>query len=236
MADYYLAVFVIGLSLTVIAFLTGMAGHSLGRGGHFGHGGHGGHFGHGTHGGHGAHAGRGCGPHAAGKGVPLINFGTVTAFMTWFGGIGYLLTTYSHAIIIATVGIAVAGGVTGAGIIFLFMAKVLAPDTIPLDPADYHLPGTLGRVTVTIPPEGTGEVVYTQGGTRKTLAARAADGQGTPRGAEVVVLRYDQGIAYVRPWEQMAEAHPGDEFGGEGGHGFPAEGCAARGRAGVQPL
>ncbi len=206
MADSFLAVFIIGLSLAVVAFLTGMAGHSFGRGGHFSHSGH---LGHGAHGGHGAHAGRGVGSHASGRGVPPVNFGTVTAFMTWFGGIGFLLSTYSHMVTLATVGIAVSGGVAGAGIIFLFMAKVLAPDTIPMDPADYYLPGTLGRVTVTIPPGGTGEIVYAHGGTRKTLAARGAEEQGIAKGTEVVALRYEQGVAFVRPWEQMAEGRVG---------------------------
>ena len=73
-----------------------------------------------------------------------------------------------------------------------------------MDPADYHLPGTLGRVTVGIPVGGTGEMVYAQGGGRKTAAARDADGRQIGRGTEVVVLRYERGIAYVRPWDHVA--------------------------------
>ena len=59
--------------------------------------------------------------------------------------------------------------------------------------------GTLGKVTVTIRPGGTGEIVYTQGGSRHACAARSADGSGISRSEEVVVLRYDKGIAYVEP-------------------------------------
>lgn len=195
MANFYLAVFVIGFALTAISFLTGLAGHSFGHGGNGGHGGDGGHGGH-THGGHGAD-------------VPVINFGTVTAFMTWFGGIGFLFTAYSNLVALLTVVLAVGGGLVGGGIIFVFMAKVLAPDQIPLDPADYYLPGTLGRVTVTIPRNGTGEIVYTQAGTRKTVAARSEDGEGIARGTEVVMLRYERGIAYARAWDQVVEERPG---------------------------
>jgi membrane protein implicated in regulation of membrane protease activity len=196
MADFYLAVFIIGFALTAVSFLTGLAAHSFG---HLGDPGHGGHVG------HGAGVGEPGGAHGAIQGVPLLNFGTVTAFMTWFGGIGFLLAAYSPVVGVATVVLAIAGGLVGGGIIFVFMAKVLAPDQIPLDPADYHLPGTLGRVTVTVPRNGTGEMVYTQAGTRKTVAARGADGEEIAKGTEVVVLRFERGIAYARPWDQVAE-------------------------------
>ena len=196
MANFYLALFIIGFALTVISFAFGVAGHSFGHGGDLGHGGH----------------GQGGDPsaHGTGSGVPVVNFGTVTAFMTWFGGIGFLLTAHSHVVAIATVMVALVGGLVGGGLIFLFMAKVLAPDQIPLDPADYHLPGTLGRVTVTVPPNGTGEMVYTQAGTRKTVAVRGNAGEPIGKGTEVVVLRYERGIAYARPWEQMADGRGGE--------------------------
>ena len=196
MANFYLAVFIIGFALTVISFVMGVAGHSVG---HLGDAGHGGDVG------HGADAGEARGAHGASQGVPLLNFGTVTAFMTWFGGIGFLLTAYSQVVAVATIVLAVVGGLIGGGIIFVFMAKVLAPDQIPLDPADYHLPGTLGRITVTVPRNGTGEMVYTQAGTRKTVAARGAAGEEIAKGTEVVVLRYERGVAYARPWDQVDE-------------------------------
>jgi membrane protein implicated in regulation of membrane protease activity len=196
-ATFYLAVFVIGFALTAISFLMGVAGHSPGHLGDLFHGGDGGHAG--GHGGDGGH----------GLKMPAINFATLTAFMTWFGGIGYLMSSYSKLVAVAVVILAGLGGLAGAGIIFVFMAKVLAPDQIPLDPADYYMPGTLGRVTVTIPEHGTGEIVYTQAGTRKTVAARAADGAGIAKGTEVVVLRYERGIVYARPWEHVAGERQG---------------------------
>jgi membrane protein implicated in regulation of membrane protease activity len=191
MAEIYLAVFVIGVALNVLTLVTGLAGHGFG---HFDLGHHLG-FGHGADVGHG---------HGAETSVPILNFGTITAFMTWAGGVGYLLTAYSGLVAFVTVIVAVLFGVAGAAVVFLFVSKILVRDQIPMNPADYHLPGTLGRVTVGIPPGGTGEMVYTQGGGRKTAAARDADGREIGRGTEVVVLRYERGIAYVRPWEQVA--------------------------------
>ena len=178
MATFYLGVFVIGFALTAISFLMGCAGHSFGHLSDFFHGGDGGHAG-----GH-ADGHAGAGGHGHSVSVPAINFATVTAFMTWFGGIGYLVTTYSRLVAAGAMVVAALGGLVGAGIIFVFMAKVLAPDQIPMDPADYYLPGTLGHVTVTIPAQGTGEIVYTQGGTRKSVAARGERGESIAKGTE----------------------------------------------------
>ncbi len=192
MANFYFAVFVIGLALSVLSFLFGAAGHW---------------FGHGL-GGDGGHGGHGHGHGADGDGVPVLNFATATAFMTWFGGVGFLLTAYGRVVAVATIGIAVVCGTGGAAAVLLFMKKVLVRDQIPLSAADYYMPGTLARVTVTIPRNGSGEIVYTQGGSRKTAAARGADGQEIGKGTEVVVLRYERGTAHVRPWDQLADGPP----------------------------
>jgi hypothetical protein len=193
MANFFLAVLVIGFALTAVSFLTGVAGHSFDQVSSIGHAGH---------------VGHGAGPgNSSGNqwvGLRFLNFGTVTSFMMWFGGIGFLAATYSKLVVLLTVIVALAGGLVGAGLIFFFMVRVLGRDQIPLDPADYYLPGTLGHVTVTIPQHGTGEVLYSQAGTRKTVAARAADAVAIPRGTEVVVLNYERGFAYVRRWDQVS--------------------------------
>ena len=185
MATFYFGVFVVGFALSVLTFVLGLAGH--GFGGHEG-------------------PGHGQGHGANGDGMPVVNFGTVTAFMTWFGGVGFLLTAYSAVLALATIVIAIGCGMTGAGVVLVFMKRVLLRDQIPMSAADYHLPGTLARVTVTIPPGGSGEIVYAQGGARKAVAARSADGQAIGKGTEVVVLRYERGTAHVRPWDELAEA------------------------------
>jgi hypothetical protein len=59
-------------------------------------------------------------------------------------------------------------------------------------------------VTVPVRPGGTGEIVYSQAGTRRSAGARSESGAAIPRDCEVVVTRYEKGIAFVRPWEEMA--------------------------------
>src|SRR6185437_10526258 len=58
--------------------------------------------------------------------------------------------------------------------------------------------GVLGKVTSSIRQGGTGEIVYTQGGTRHATGARSEDSSAIAKGSEVVVTRYEHGIAYVR--------------------------------------
>jgi hypothetical protein len=73
-----------------------------------------------------------------------------------------------------------------------------------MDPEDYRLEGTIGRVTVAIPAGGTGEVVFTKGGVRRGEAARTISGP-IPRGTEVLITRYAGGFATVEPWTVLLD-------------------------------
>ncbi len=142
-------------------------------------------------------------PHGGGD-VPLVNLGTIAAFLTWFGGTGYLLARLSSLWVFFSLGIAGVAGLAGASIIFLFLAKVLMKKEENLDPADYEMVGVLGRLTIGIRKGGTGELLFTQEGTRHCVGARSEDGVEIAKGAEVVVTRYEKGIAYVQRWEDLA--------------------------------
>ncbi len=78
-----------------------------------------------------------------------------------------------------------------------------SPDEV-LDPADFEMVGVLGRLSMPIREGGTGELIYSQAGTRRVCGARVEEGLAIAKGTEVVVTRYERGIAYVRPWSEMA--------------------------------
>src|ERR1700732_5013234 len=89
--------------------------------------------------------------HSAGGGQnSLVNFGTLSAFLAWFGGTGYLLTRYSNILALLAFGIGFLSGLGGAAAIFWFLVKVLLADEKELDPADYDMIGTLGHVSSTV--------------------------------------------------------------------------------------
>jgi membrane protein implicated in regulation of membrane protease activity len=141
--------------------------------------------------------------HARGAGSRL-NPVTLAAFLAWFGGIGYLLTRFSSIWFVVGLGIAFLSGITGAGIIYLFLSRVLKAEAEGLEVEQFDMVGTLGRLSMPIRQGGTGELIYSYAGRRHTCGARAEDDAPIPKGTEVVVTRYEKGIAYVRLWTEMA--------------------------------
>lgn len=182
----FLGCFVIGFVLSALSFAFG-AMHA-----HF-------HvdlpWGHHAHG-HAFHAGD------AG-GIGPINTATLTAFLAWFGGTGYLLTTEARWMVLPAIILSLAVGLAGAAIVFWIMARVLWSPTEQMRSADYEMAGVLGRLSQPIREGGIGELVYSHGGGRKSCGARSADGKAIDKGAEVVVTGYERGIATVRRWTDL---------------------------------
>jgi membrane protein implicated in regulation of membrane protease activity len=179
-ATFYLVCFALGFIFSLLSFLLG--------GLHW-------HLPHGLGGGH-AHGGQ--------AGASHLNPVTLAAFLAWFGGIGYLLTRFSTLWFAVGLGIALLSGVTGAGIIYLFLSRVLKAEAEGLDLDDFDMVGTLGHISMPIREGGTGEIIYSHAGARHTCGARAENGVAIAKGTEVVVTRYEKGIAYVRLWTEMA--------------------------------
>jgi membrane protein implicated in regulation of membrane protease activity len=182
---FYFFCFCVGFLCSLISFLAGSSHLHL-------------HLPRGLH----AHAAHG----SAGKGSQTspVNFGTIAAFLAWFGGTGYLLSRYSSVWAIVALGLAAVSGLAGAAAVFWFLFKVLLKHDRDLDPADYEMVGVLGRLSSTVRENGTGEMIFSQDGVRRAASARGEDGRAIAKGVEVVVTRYERGVAYVRPWEEIS--------------------------------
>lgn len=189
---FYMGCFIAGFLFTALSFLSGTLHLHF----HFPHG----HFHIGAHGGpHGSGA-RGHGSHFG-----LLNPMSIAVFLAWFGGVGYLLVHLKHIWIFAGLGLASLAGFTGASIVFFFVTRFLMSEDHTLDPADYDMVGMLGKVSSTIRNDGTGEIIFVQQGLRKACAARSEQEEEIGKGEEVVVTKYENGVAYVRRWNEMAE-------------------------------
>lgn len=196
MTSFFVGCFAFGLLFTVVTFLLG------GFGGTGSHGTAPGLLGGLT----GAHASAHVHGHGANP-VSPFSLSTLSAFLTWFGGAGYLLTRYSP---LAALGVGIAAvliGVLGGAFFFMAVARVIVPRLTVLDPDDFRVQGAVARVTSTIHPGGTGEIVYTLGGTRHSDGARSESGEPIERDTQVVILRIEKGIAYVQPWATFADSH-----------------------------
>ena len=191
-AIFYLVCFLIGVTLSVLSFVGGTF--------HLPH----------VH----AHLPHGHVPHAGGHTaggsrsaeMPFFNFATITAFLAWFGGSGYLLTRYSALTVTVIMFVAIFIGLLGAAFIFWFVVKFLMKHDRELDPADFDRVGVLGRISSPIREGGTGEIIFPLGGSRRCSGARSADGKAIEKGAEVVIERYERGIAYVKRWEEFVSS------------------------------
>jgi membrane protein implicated in regulation of membrane protease activity len=190
LVNIYLICFIVGFVLTVIAALTGT--HDIHVPGLDGHGFH--FHSHGHHG----HAG----DHGEGA---IFSFGNIAAFMTWFGGTGYLLSQFSGVWFWLAFLVAIGFGLVGAALVF-WLAKQLFRREKPMESIDYEMVGVLGKLTSAIREGGTGEMSFSRHGARRSAAARSDDGSAIERETEVFVTRYDKGIAYVRRWEEMSDA------------------------------
>jgi membrane protein implicated in regulation of membrane protease activity len=187
LADFYLICFLVGVVLSVLSVFGGSARLHLPHV-HI-------HFVPHVHMPAGGAHSRGLGP---------INFGTIAAFLAWFGGTGYLLARYYRTWFLFGLALAGLSGLAAAAAVFFFVAKVLIRTDEVLDPADYEMIGVLGKVNSSIRPSGTGEIIFSQAGARRSAPARSENERVIPKGAEVVVTRYERGIAYVRPWDELA--------------------------------
>jgi len=218
---FFLLCFVVGFSFSVLSFLGGLhrfhfhhfhfhlpkhihvggAGHGMAGSGHAVGAAHG--AGHGV-----------TGKVAHGAQFPFVNPMTMAAFLTWFGGTGFLLVHLRHIWIFAGFVVATLVGLAASSIVFLFVAKFLMANDEDIDPLEYEMVGVLGRISVSVREGGTGEMIYVQLGVRKPCAARSEHDEPLAKGEEVVVTRFERGVAYVRRWEELANpaaASPDDK-------------------------
>ena len=209
-SDFYLICFAVGFFFSLFSFVFGGSRTKLHLP-HF-HGHVGGHLptahgpvAHGpATGGHGASQGADSGHVHKGVSVSPFNPPSIAAFLAWFGGTGYLLTRFSLMWVGFALSLSVVAGLIGGAIIFFFLSKVMISDEDYLDPADFEMVGVLGKLSMPIREGGTGELIYSQMGTRRVCGAKSDDGSVMTKGAEVVVTRYERGIAYVRLWSELS--------------------------------
>jgi hypothetical protein len=193
METLYLVCFIVGLVLSVLSFAGGFTHLHIGR----------------MHVGHSAHVHT----HNATHGLSSVNGFTITAFLCWFGGAGYLLNRYSAFITPLVLLLSVLSGLIGATLLWAILFKLLLPRERVLTSEETEMPGVLARVSDSIRDSGSiGEIIFSQTGARRSNAARSEDGAPIQRGTEVVVIRYERGIAYVRPFDELS-THSFEERG-----------------------
>jgi membrane protein implicated in regulation of membrane protease activity len=191
-SDFYLLCFLVGFSLSVLSFLAGAVHIHLPFKMHLPF--------HAAH-----HAGASHGGLKGGTHISWFNASSAMAFLAWFGGTGYLLTRHSHLFAVVSFVLSMIAGLAAGWVVFRFMVKLMNSTDAPMKSEDYRMEGSLGKISMPIRENGTGEIIFSMAGVRRCSGARSDDGKEIETGAEVVIERYEQGIAYVKRWEEFTK-------------------------------
>ncbi|HJQ37546.1 MAG TPA: hypothetical protein VKB93_10435 [Thermoanaerobaculia bacterium] len=133
----------------------------------------------------------------------MINAAAITAFLTWFGGGGLLLERLTPWSRVWMIGGAAVIGVAGGAVINAVINALARRESVA---ETLTMIGVIARTVVPIRAgDGTGEIVFTHAGARRVAAARSDDGRAIEKGTEVVVTKYEKGIAYVMTWAELSK-------------------------------
>ena len=145
-----------------------------------------------------------------------FNFSALVVFLTWVGGAGFIFKSLQVADWF-TVVLALLSGIAGYLAVMLFLSKVLVSSQTPeMRLEDYDLTGTVGKISSTIFENGTGEVIFSKHGTRRSVAARTTDGKALPRESQVVILRFEKGVALVEELDKLLSDAGADKWSTSG--------------------
>ena len=193
-SDFYRLCFIVGFSLSLLSFLAGAVHIHLPFKMHLP-----------FHGAHHAGAGGSHGGLRGGAHISWFNASSAMAFLAWFGGTGYLLTRHAHLLAVFSLLLATVAGLAAGFVVFRFMVKLVGSTDAPMKSEDYRLEGSVGTISMPIRASGTGEIIFSLAGVRRCAGARSDDGKAIEKGAEVVIERYEKGIAYVKRWEEFTK-------------------------------
>lgn len=210
----FIACFLFGLVFLLGTALLGNLGHGGGHvighthigPAHIGHAGHlhvaprVGHIGHGGHGGQSIFS--------------YISPLSIALFLIGFGFFGYVFHTATLLASPLIFSFSIIGGLLISVLLLITMNRIFkdSEGSTVQDVSDRT--GLLGRVSITIPEKGMGEILYVSpGGLRKSIPARSTDGGKIERDQEVVVVNYQNGVADVDTWEHFA-SQADDDFAG----------------------
>jgi hypothetical protein len=135
----------------------------------------------------------------------FINLPATAAFAVGFGAVGYPLVTRSRLPSWAILLIAVGGGALAITGMITLLAQWALRDADPFSAQHDEIQGQLAVVSQDIAPGGAGEIAYELLGRQLRIPARALSERPMPIGAEVVIDRIENGVAFVEEWSVVEQ-------------------------------
>lgn len=129
--------------------------------------------------------------------VPFFSPFTLGAFSTVFGGSGLFMNKETDLTAVWIFLIALIASFSVSAVLFFFVAAPLQRAQVSTARSQTDAIGHLAEVTVAIPADGLGEVVYVQGGTRLSSPASSENNESIEQGSMVEVRKVVDGTFFV---------------------------------------
>ena len=140
-----------------------------------------------------------------------LNPTSIALFLLGFGFFGYFFHNLTPVAASLSLLLAIISGVVLAAVLLALLSRIFANVESSVEQDVVDRTGMLGKVSITIPEKGLGEIIYiSPGGMRKSIPARGLNNQHLDRDLEVVVVNYQHGVAEVDTWEHFM--HSEDHF------------------------
>lgn len=135
----------------------------------------------------------------------FFNLPAIAAFAVGFGAVGYPLASRTTLPAWGILLIAIGGGALAiSGMITLLARWALRGVRIAPGEVD-EIQGQLAIVSREISPAGTGEISYEQLGKQVNIPARTLSDKPVSVGADVVIDRIENGVAFVEEWATVEQ-------------------------------
>jgi membrane protein implicated in regulation of membrane protease activity len=135
----------------------------------------------------------------------FFNLPAIAAFAVGFGAAGYPLVSRTRLPSWAIVLIAIASGALGISGMITLLARWALRGVGSSSAQAEEIQGQLAVVTQDIAPGSTGEIAYEHLGGQLRTPARALSERALSVGAEVVIDRIENGIAFVEEWSVVEQ-------------------------------
>ncbi|RLQ93097.1 NfeD family protein [Falsibacillus albus] len=137
----------------------------------------------------------------------FINPTIILAFFTFMSAIGYVL---EYASPLSNIVVLIISIICAAVLVTLLNVFVLIPLSNAEESLGYteeSLKGRIGRVILSIPADGYGEVFIESKSGMISKSARSFDDESIAEGTKVLIIEVKQGVVFVTPHEEIEELY-----------------------------
>ena len=136
---------------------------------------------------------------------PFFNLPVMAAFAVGFGAAGYPLASRTTLSVWGVLLISVGGGALAISGMITLLARWALRGIRTASGEDGEIQGQLAVVSREISLAGTGEISYESMGKHQRIPARSLTEKPVPVGADVVIDRIEDGVAFVEEWAAVEQ-------------------------------